>query len=133
MIIRLSVNDNDFYYIIKDFMKSMWSFWYPQKDIDKMSSEEIQAEAQKIFEHEDMMKLINPNCDKKLSETEQESIISYLKEKFKIYINSLDKEQRTKEYLVNNLNIKIQKSFTDKWENGEAFYWLQHSNQIINQ
>lgn len=133
MIIKLTVKDNDFYYIIKDFMKNMWRFWYPQKDIDKMSSEEIQAETQKIFEHEDMMKLINPNCDKKLSETEQEGIISYLKEKFKIYINSLDKEQRTKDYLINNLEIKIQKSFTDKWENGEAFYWLQHSNQIINQ
>ena len=133
MIINLTVKDNDFYYIIKDFMKNMWRFWYPQKDRNKMSSEEIQAEAQKILEHEDIMKLINPNCDKKLSETEQESIISYLKEKFKIYINSLDEEQRTKDYLINNLEIKIQKSFTDKWENGEEFYWLQHSNQIINQ
>ena len=49
MIIKLTVKDNDFYYIIKDFMKNMWRFWYPQKDIDKMSSEEIQAETQKIF------------------------------------------------------------------------------------
>ena len=133
MIIRVTVNDNDFYYVIMGFMKNMWRYWDTQKPVDEMNSDEIRKTCDEIHKHEDLMRLINPNCDKKLNEEEQNLIISYLKEKFKKYINGLDKEERTKEYLIKHLEIKIQKSFTDKWENGEAFYWLQHSGTIVNQ
>lgn len=133
MIIRLTVNDNDFYYLIMDFMKNMWRHSFCSKEIDDMTLEEKIAEVENIIKHEDLIQLINPNYDKKLNEEEQSRIISYLKEKFEKYINTLEKDEHAKKYLIESLEIKIQKSFVDRWENGEAFYWLQHSNKIINQ
>lgn len=127
MIIRVTVNDNDFYYSIMGFMESMWNF---REDKSLSVAERIEAHNK----HFDMQALLNPNNDKKLTETEKTSIIAYLKEQFKKYVNAHPYiEKYTKGYLIENLEIKILNKFTDKWENGEAFYWFQHSNKIVNQ
>ena len=133
MIIRITVNDNDFYYVMLGFMKSMWNFKRSNKAVEDMTTEEIEACANYILDHENIMQLINPNNDKKLTPEEEQTLIKYLHKRFAEYVETIDKEANTKEYLKRNLEIKIQKSFTDKWENGEAFYWLQHSHTIVNQ
>lgn len=125
MIIRVTVNDNDFYLEIMKFMQSMWSF----RDHKTLSVSEQIGEYDRHFR---VINLINPNNDKALTEKDKNSIITYLKEQFVKYANSNIKEDDRK-YLIESLEIKILKTFTDKWENGEAFYWLQHSNKIVNQ
>lgn len=125
MIIRVTINDNDFYYEIMGFMRTMWNF---RENKNLSVSEQIEA----YERHFDIMDLINPNNDKKLTEEEKNSIITYLKEQFEKYVISNIKKD-TRKYFIESLEIKILKTFTDKWENGEAFYWLQHSNKIINQ
>lgn len=127
MIIRVTVNDNDFYYSLMGFMKCMWGFRE-----DKTLSVEERIEAHR--KHFDISALVNPNNDKKLTETEKASIIAYLKEQFEKYVNEHPYIKKdSKDYLIRNIEIKILKTFTDKWENGEAFYWFQHSNTIVNQ
>lgn len=125
MIIRVTVNDNDYYYEIMGFMRSMWNF---RENKSLSVSEQINAHNR----HYDIIDLINPNNSKTLTEEDKNLIITYLKEQFVKYANSNIKED-TKKYLIESFEIKILKTFTDKWENGEAFYWLQHSNKIINQ
>lgn len=125
MIIRITVNDNDFYFTMMGFMHSMWNF----RENKKLAvSEQIDAHNR----HFDIIDLINPNNSKKLTEEDKNSIITYLKEQFVKYANS-NIEEDAREYLIKSLEIKILKTFTDKWENGEAFYWFQHSNKVINQ
>lgn len=125
MIIRVTVNDNDYYFDIMNFMRSMWNF---RENKSLSVAEQIDAHNR----HFDIISLINPNNSKALTEEDKNSIITYLKEQFIKYANSNIKEDDRK-YLIESLEIKILKTFTDKWENGEAFYWLQHSNKIINQ
>lgn len=96
MIISVTVNDNDFYDVIMGFMKNMWRYWGTQKPIEEMNSDEIKKSLEEAHKHDDLMKLLNPNCDKKLNEQEQNLIISYLKEKFEKHINRLDKNESTK-------------------------------------
>ncbi len=125
MIIRVTVNDNDYYFEMKAFMRSMWNF---RENKNISVSERIEAHNR----HFDIIALINPNNSKKLTEEDKNCIIKYLKEQFVKYANS-NIEKDLRKYLIESLEIKILKTFTDKWENGEAFYWLQHSNTIINQ
>ena len=125
MIIRVTVNDNDFYYDIMGFMRSMWNF---RENKSLSVSEQIDAH----LRHSDIIYLINPNNSKSLTEEDKNFIITYLEEQFVKYANSNIKADNRK-YLIESLEIKILKTFTDKLENGEAFYWLQHSNKIVNQ
>lgn len=133
MIIRATVNDNDFYYVMFSFMRSMWNFKRSNKDITKMSIEETEAEVERLIEHEKILQLVNPNNDKKLTTEEEQTLIKYLHKRFAEHLEATSKEPDTNEYLKRHLEIKIQKSFTDKWENGEAFYWFQHSRIVVNQ
>lgn len=133
MIIRVTVNDNDFYYVMMGFMRNMWNFKRSNKPIEEKTIEEVEAEIERYTEHEKILQSINPNNDKKLTTEEEQTLIKYLHKRFAEYIESVNKESGTKDYLKRNLEIKIQKSLTDRWENGEAFYWFQHSNSIVNQ
>lgn len=126
MIIRVTVNDNDYYYILLHFMESMWDF-------KKKSSEDVQVEVERRLKHEKILQLISPNNTKKLTPREEGLIIDYLREKFEDYIDSRVKNSRTRELLKRDIKIGIQRTFIDEWENGEAFYWLQHSQKIVNQ
>ena len=125
MIIKITVNDNDFYYKMMGFMKSMWNFW---EDKTLSVSEQIEAHNK----HFDIMDLINPNNSKPLTNEEKNLVEEYLKENFSKYMKRNCKEDTAK-YLIENLEIKFLKTFTDRWENGEAFYWFQHSRIIVNQ
>lgn len=133
MIIRVTVNDNDFYYVMMGFMKNLWGFKRNSKPTSEMSTEELEIEVDRLLEHEKILQLVNPNNDKKLTPEEEQTLIEYLHRRFAEYIETADKKDDTKDYLKRHLQIKIQKSLTDKWENGEAFYWLQHSHTIVNQ
>ncbi len=133
MIIRATVNDNDFYDVMFGFMRTMWNFKRNNKAVSEMTPEEVSAEVDALLEHEDILKLVNPNNDKKLTAEEEQTVIKHLHKKFAEHLENACKSSDTKEYLKRHLEIKIQKSFTDKWENGEAFYWFQHSRIVVNQ
>ncbi len=126
MIIRVTVNDNDYYYILLHFMEKMWDF-------EKNPTEEVEAEVERLLEREKILQLISPNNTKKLTPREERMIIEYLHKRFEEYVNSRVKKSRTRELLKRDIKIGIQRTFVDEWENGEAFYWLQHSQKIVNQ
>ena len=127
MIIKITVHDNDYYCKIMHFMERMWSTWC---DEDTPVDEKIEA----ILKADEIREYINPNSHTKLTPEIKEKIINYLKDNFVKYLESKDNIfEDTKQYLIKHLEITIQDTFKDRWENGEAFYWLQHSNVIINQ
>ena len=49
------------------------------------------------------------------------------------YIDRLHKEEKTKDYVKDNLKIKIGFDYTDQWENGEAVYYFTMSQIYITQ
>ena len=121
MIIKFTVNDNDFYDILMRFGKSLpVSLW-------------VYTEDTKIREINYIRNIINPNSDIKLTDSNKRKLIERVREQFNKFINTAVKDVKTREYLSESFKVSIVNTLTDKWENGEMFYWLQHSNTLVNQ
>lgn len=130
MIIRLTVNDNDFYNELNGFCKNLsLQISRLPKDIESMEGAkqlELIRECQKVD------RLLNPNVTETHTEEEKELLIRKTKEAFTIYARKVCEED-TADYLIKNLEVQIISTMEDKWENGEAFYWFQHSGVVLNQ
>jgi hypothetical protein len=133
MIIKLTVHDNDFSDWLVSYAKQMFYYRRNTKPVSEMTSEEKAAEVDRILAHDDIFKMVNPNTDEKITNEKATKIIKYIREEFEAFLINKKVGKSTREYLLRELTITIQKSFTDRWENGEAIYWFQHSNQVINQ
>lgn len=129
MVIKFTVNDNDYYFCLSSFIKSLFrgSGLHPSK-FDKV---------EEFFEAEDaynrFTKLLNPNNNEKLTVGDKQFIIEYIKNRFDTYIKLSNYDDNERKLLMRDFKVNIQNSFVDRWENGESFYWLQHSCIIINQ
>lgn len=117
MIIRLTVKDNDFTHILKNYLKNIYNNILYDANDDIME-----------YLHHDRVirKILNPNYSEDWTEEQKDILIERIKESFKAYCNNDD-------YLISNLEVTISKEFTDNWENDEVVYWLQHSNNVITQ
>lgn len=133
MIIKLTVHDNDFSDWLVSYAKQMFYYRRNTKPVSEMTIEEKAAEVDRILAHDDIFKMVNPNTDEKITNEKATKIIKYIREEFEVFLINKKVGESTREYLLRELTITIQKSFTDRWENGEAIYWFQHSNQVINQ
>lgn len=131
MIIRLTVGDNDFSLIIekyfKDFYKRLTGL------IEKEPSYTDYAAWIKMHKrYEEMNQLLNPNVVEKHTKEQKNKIIERVTKTFGEYV-SLCTGNDTAEYLKENLEVTIIDTMTDCWENGEAWYWFQHSGVVVNQ
>lgn len=122
MIIRITVNDNDYRRIMEPFVKDLYQYTSGLK-----SALFTKGHFDKIN------RLLNPNINTKLQEEDKEFLTKAIKAAFKEYLEVRGVALTHREYLLSNFEVKFLKSFTDKWENGEVFYWLQHSQVVVNQ
>ena len=128
MIIRMSVEDNDYFYVLTTFIKHVF-----QSSMGSRLSDTMQEYIQMDIEFENLMKLLGPNVDKTLNTTEKAFIIDYISQRFKKFVKKTVSLVDDHDRLIRDFDVQILESFTDKWENGEAFYWFQHSRVVINQ
>lgn len=128
MIIRMSVEDNDYFYVLTTFIKHVF-----QSSMGSRLSDTMQEYIQMDIEFENLMKLLGPNVDKTLNTTEKAFIINYINQRFKKFVKKTVSLVDDHDRLIRDFDVQILESFTDKWENGEAFYWFQHSRVVINQ
>lgn len=131
MIIRMTVNDNDFSEIIEPFIKNfIINVCFYKKD-------ENQSYEKRVKEYElseKALKYLNPNLYEDMQSYTQEELDelnSIIKKAFKVYV--LEHCQTNANYLIEKLEVTFQDSFTDKWENSEAYYYFLHSQKYINQ
>lgn len=131
MIIRLSVNDNDFTQQIEPYVKNFVCYireLMPEQDLgENPTFEEVYNWRQRDKE---INRLMNPNSSVVLTDKDKRVIVSQIKRTFGVYCdNHFDKD--TANYLKKGLNIKVLTRIEDKWENGEAIYWFQHADKYI--
>ena len=131
MIIRLSVNDNDFTQQIEPYVKNFVCYireLMPEQDLgENPTFEEVYNWRQRDKE---INRLMNPNSSVVLTDKEKRVIVSQIKRTFGVYCdNHFDKD--TANYLKKGLNVKVLTRIEDKWENGEAIYWFQHADKYI--
>ena len=128
MIIKITVKDNDFRSLMMKFIKIMFDPIY----------EDCESDNVKVAEHLKSAKIFSyTKSDSEVVLTPQikEEIKTYITEQFVKYLEvKCDKTfADTKQYLMDNFEVSIHNYLMDYNENGECFYWLQHSNTIINQ
>lgn len=130
MIIKMTVNDNDFGEIIEDFGRnlSMNVLRYP----DNIETLDSSIQISILREINLVDKLLNPNVTEEHTEEEIQLIKKRVKDSFALFIHKRVSED-TARYLIDNFQVDIVKSMEDKWENGEMFYWFQHSEVCIGQ
>ncbi|MBE5881826.1 MAG: hypothetical protein E7289_05935 [Lachnospiraceae bacterium] len=125
MIIRLSVEDNDFQEVLERYLSK---FYLNIDKVDELTTENA-MDSWKLYKKINGM--LNPNCHYKLTKEDEVFLEKQIRDSFSFWCkNNYPKDE---EYLSKNLTIKFLKSMTDKWENGEACYWFQHSGCVITQ
>lgn len=131
MIIRLSVNDNDFTQQIEPYVKNFVCYireLMPEQDLgENPTFEEVYAWR---LRDKRINGIMNPNITATLTDKDKKYIVQQVKNTFATYCdNHFDTD--TSEYLKKNLNVKVLNRIEDKWENGEALYWFQHADKYI--
>lgn len=124
MIIRLSVNDNDFSNIIVEYLSEFWSN-IVETDVSKENVIERFGIKRRINE------ILNPNIDYKLKEEDKIFLENQIRKSFHYWCGN--HYPCDADYLNRNITVEFLDVIEDKWENGEACYWFQHSACIITQ
>ena len=133
MIIKLTVNDNDYGELMNGFVRNL------DNRISKIPSniEELDINEQlEIIKELNMIdRLINPNITENHTDDEKAILVKRIKQAFEEYINKtyVCDNQDTANYLIKNFDVEIVNSMEDKWENGEVWYWFYHSRTYLCQ
>ena len=138
MIIRLTVNDNDYSYFLETFAEGLLSrINNLPAHISSDASIEDKLQAHKDWER--TFDIINPNTTTadNITEDDKQFMCSRVKKAFEFYLSkSFSKDmdaEHTREYLYSNFECSVGYDFKDMWENGEAVYYFSTANVIICQ
>lgn len=144
MIIRLTVNDNDFTQVLEKYLNNkifnltldlmdraqdLQEKRESHKDDEKVLSQYNDAISKYADAESKLREIFNVNNHNQLTTEEKEFLKERLQTSFDYYIKRYNKPQE----LLGKLKVKISDTFTDKWENGEVVYWLQSSNTLVIQ
>lgn len=126
MILRITVNDNDFTQELEKFADNLELLDYTCKKAAKLSSDELYN----YIKRSDHFKKLFYQTEKYTPKLTAE-LCNLIKQHWEIWVNdcmedhpwwSAEDAKRVREYLIKNFKIKAKKSLTPKWENGEAVY-----------
>ena len=122
MIIKYTLNDNDFTQVIEQHLEEYGPFLGTLNTID----ENIEFK-DNIMKYDEMSK---DDLERKAL---KQKLIKTIKQKFKDYINSIQPNSNwhtdgfnakelieSKSYILRNIRINIVNSISDKWQNGEV-------------
>lgn len=129
MIIKFTFNDNDFTQILENFFseQNLNSVMYYLKRFEKDDDIETLKNYRKYSNL--IREYANKVSENTINDVEIAEFIKILKDSITDYIS--DKYKENLEYLSKSLNISIQKSLTDKWENGEVVYYFIRCDKYI--
>lgn len=125
MIIRLSVKDNDFQEVLEKYLSRFFL------NIEQTREVTIENVCDEWDIHKKINDILNPNNAHILTSEDKVFLKNQIKDSFSFWCKNRYPEEE--EYLSKNLTIQFLDSMTDKWENGEACYWFQHSGTVITQ
>lgn len=124
MIIRMTVQDNDYEFFLVNFAKSLANGFTNNYFIDS-SIENIRK----------TLSILNKPAgnDEAITEEDKNFIYLYINEAFSRYLKRSDLDHQIQQYLLLSFYIEIVDSFQEKWENSEYVYYFSNSNVAIVQ
>ena len=132
MIIRITVNDNDYTADLERFADNLFDRVYWAKDIpEEMDFGEWY---EKIYKpKQEVQKLMNPNIASNLTDEDKVVLRAAVFLEWCDYVDGLSESERIKECLKNDFEVSVGFEFTDKWENGEVVYYFTTNQKWISQ
>lgn len=130
MIIKITVKDNDFTQILERFATELFDRLYFGFEPKSDNIDEIVASYRA---EKELQRLLNSNIKEKLSQDEKAVIKANVVTEWWKFVETLNKEEHTKEYLRKNFLVSISERFTERWENGESVYFFTMSQKWISQ
>ena len=126
MIIRLSVNDNDYQSFLEKFASKL--FINLGEDGEELT---VENAVEKWDTQKKINQILNPNIHYEMTKEDEVFLEQQIRKSFAYFCEN--RKLSSKDYLVKNFSVKFMKSMTDKWENGEACYWFQQSGAVVTQ
>ena len=126
MILRITVDDNDFTEELENFAQALDLYPYIHDYVKNLPTDE----ALTFFSQNERFRELFYNTDKYTPELASE-LCDLGRYNWELWVNyCLNKRTwqddteftRIKSYLIKNFKVKFQRSLTPKWENGEAVY-----------
>ena len=130
MILRITVNDNDFTEELEKFAEDLEGSTYVLKAAKLENTSLNQDEKLELFERMERFRELFYNTEKYTSELAAE-LCELVRQNWENFVNHVmddhdwwDEEDkiRIRKYLIRDFKVKFQKSLTPKWENGEVVY-----------
>ena len=126
MILRITVNDNDFTEELEDFASNLELYPYIHDHVKNLPTDEALA----FFKQNDRFRELFYNTMKYTPELSTE-LCELVKKQWELWVKYCMRDhdwwdkaesERIKGYLIRDFRVKFQKSLTPKWENGEVVY-----------
>ena len=132
MIIRMTVDDNDFTELLEDFADNLREHFFQEtKSLrDDCSPEAFHA---LITTEETIRQTLWADSTKEVTEEGKILLKARLHIMWGKYVDSGEQEDSTKDYLKKYFNCSFSFKFEDKWENGEAVYYFTTADKWISQ
>lgn len=120
MILRVTVNDNDFSLEIKNILENIKTSIY-----DYFIRNNVDFDTYRKFNL-----LINPNASIKKTDAEKQFVVDIVTKVFKSVIQRVETDNNIK-YYEKHLDIRIVDCYTEKWENGEVLYYFSTHDVVL--
>lgn len=144
MIIRMTVNDNDFRDVLESFCKSLFiDLWTGNGYTISSKGYSIEQEIERFHHTLDVQALLNPNNDHNLTKEEKELLCDDIKVLWNNFVIEHLKQIHTyfdedailsaSDYLIRSFRVDIWFRFFDKFENGEVVYYFTTNQKFITQ
>ena len=133
MIVRMTVEDNDFTEMLENFANNLFERLYIESSLvlNEFYTPEVLHE---LIETEEIIR--KTMWAESMNDVTDEAK-TLLKAKLHIiwgkYVDSIEKEDRIKDYLKRDFNCSFGFTFEDKWENGEVVYYFTTAKKWISQ
>lgn len=133
MIIRMTVEDNDYTEMLEKFADNLFERLYIESSLvlNEFYTPEVLHELIEIEE------TIRKTMWAESMDGITDEAKTLLKVKLHIiwgkYVDSIEKEDRIKAYLKRDFDCSFSFTFEDKWENGEVVYYFTTAKKWISQ
>ena len=134
MIIKLTLNDNDYTGYIEKFLErfKFQNYYIVLKEYDKDNEEDVKAYVEGHVKREELLDKVFYKEDE-LTESDIKQFEEYTKEALAYYLykhnimlsNDLEDYKKI-------VNVKCLKTMNNKWQNGEVvYYFLQQDSYLV--
>lgn len=128
MILKMTLCDNDYTFVIEQFSKKLLDriyWWYDKPEDMDFDSWYLNT----VLPKKQVQKVLNSN-NNSISKEDLALIYRLVREEWIKFINDMSlNNNKTSEYLKDNFQVSQALSFNDEWENGEAVYYFVTDQQ----